>query len=202
MARARRAKRRRMIATKNSVNLRAQTEISVREGSSDSAHGPFHVGDAAAILDLLLDVDASGENYFERVAKSKASEITQDAYVQFARMLATLNALIAHAVAIRKADKPRLFSKVASLGWLRSGIRVVNERRPSTWSGDRVRYQGDAHYHCAFCDENLATLGFDDGVRRVAHAFELKLERHARACAMRFLLDLHMPPRLAETEER
>lgn len=183
--------------------LRAQTEVLAREGSSDAEFNPFLVGDAAVVLDLLLDVDEDGESYFERYATTIADAVVAqpDAHERFRRMSATLRTLRAHAVAIHRAESPRLFAKTPQK-WLAIGVRTARDEYRTQYpgSGSRAVRSHDTHYHCVICDENLATLG-SGTVRTLSREFMRPIERHVDVCAMRFLLEIHKPAQLAETKE-
>lgn len=170
MNRANRAKKRKPRAAKLTPKQKfAQLrEVSVIHGdprSSDEQYGPFMVGEAATMLDLLdRDAGADGLNWFER---------TEDLdFKTFVLMTATLRALLKHAIRLACTLQPRLQPQSP---WVRRGILWLHE--PT-----------EMHLMCLFCDESIATLGRDQGRGKLPPAFIDKLDRHTQPCAMRYLL--------------
>lgn len=151
---------------------------------SDKEVGPFLVAEAATILDLLDPAAGNdGLTWFERANEDEEHE-ELIAFDERRRMLATLRALLEHAVNL--ACLASIGAKGVSRrdSWVAAGIRWTD------WVGR------EHHAHCLFCDENLATLGDrrKRKERRIPFALQRKFDKHTQPCAMRYLLRWAIPP--------
>lgn len=146
---------------KKLARLRAM-RILIGDGS-DTELGPFLVGDAAMIADMLdPNVTVDG--------RTRMDALTRVAAVGSLFAQATLRTLRRHAIDIacveRGISRPRT-------SWLACGILTVGADE-------------ETHFHCLFCEKNLATLGSGSGA--APRVFAEPLERHADVCAMAYLL--------------
>lgn len=150
--------------------LRALREVTAPESHSDHEFGPFAIADAEVVLDAVL------EGWFDRNddAQHKLHEVPE-AFEHYLKLHAMRRTLLSHACSIEELEMPKSWLKGSAAAWRHIGIRTV-------------RGEGETHYHCFFCDEDLATLGHGT-ISSIAKPLMRKMTNHATACAMRFLME-------------
>src|ERR1700730_2267937 len=141
--------------------------------------------EASVLLDRVLTGDTNGHYEVDapltEIVKNKNGtkpSITRGKPKKTIYISNEIERLVETAVRLHRALWPKASKDHNKLSWwLARGVLIDSERFTLRKDNAAPKVTGENNFHCLFCRDNLATFGWDDGVRRFPAETVTKLLR-------------------------